>query len=263
MRKNCSYLLAAFLGSAVYGPVCAQTTEQPDESSVPRQYTVELIVFEYTDGSLDSNEVFVADIVENPVEDEPADELVFSDIPPAARGAQDSSKLTIDEIPAIRRLDLKLLEPEQYTMRDIYSRLQRLDAYRPIMHAGWTQTTVERNLTAPVRLRMLGNVPLKLDGDLTLYLSRYLHLVVDLQLDAVSLQPVNSYAPANSSLFDKPEMRPAAVRYRILEDRIFKSGDLRYFDHPKFGVLVRINRYESSVIEPARSGAMPAAGGTG
>ncbi len=36
------------------------------------------------------------------------------------------------------------------------------------------------------------------------------------------------------------ELRP--VRYRISEDRIFRSGELRYFDHPKFGVLARITR---------------------
>jgi hypothetical protein len=39
-------------------------------------------------------------------------------------------------------------------------------------------------------------------------------------------------------------MLPAPVRYRIFEDRIFKSGDLRYFDHPKFGVLAKITRVE-------------------
>ena len=34
------------------------------------------------------------------------------------------------------------------------------------------------------------------------------------------------------------------VRYRIQEDRILRSGELRYFDHPKFGVLARITRVE-------------------
>ena len=34
------------------------------------------------------------------------------------------------------------------------------------------------------------------------------------------------------------------VHYRIQEDRIFKSGETRYFDHPKFGVLAKITRWE-------------------
>jgi hypothetical protein len=36
----------------------------------------------------------------------------------------------------------------------------------------------------------------------------------------------------------------AAVSYRIQEDRIFRSGELRYFDHPKFGVLAKVSRVE-------------------
>jgi hypothetical protein len=32
------------------------------------------------------------------------------------------------------------------------------------------------------------------------------------------------------------------VRYRIYEDRIMKTGDLRYFDHPRFGVVARVTR---------------------
>ena len=32
----------------------------------------------------------------------------------------------------------------------------------------------------------------------------------------------------------------------ISEDRIFRNGELRYFDHPKFGVLAKITRVEES-----------------
>ncbi len=35
-----------------------------------------------------------------------------------------------------------------------------------------------------------------------------------------------------------------SVRYRIFEDRIMKNGDIRYFDHPKFGVVAKTTRYE-------------------
>ena len=39
------------------------------------------------------------------------------------------------------------------------------------------------------------------------------------------------------------------VHYRIQEDRIFKSGETRYFDHPKFGVLAKITRWEEAEPE--------------
>ena len=40
----------------------------------------------------------------------------------------------------------------------------------------------------PIRLRRVGNAPLRLDGNLTLYLSRYLHLVVDLTIESEQAQ---------------------------------------------------------------------------
>ena len=41
------------------------------------------------------------------------------------------------------------------------------------------------------------------------------------------------------------------VRYRIVEDRIMKTGDIRYFDHPRFGVIAKVTRPEE---EPASAG---------
>jgi hypothetical protein len=38
--------------------------------------------------------------------------------------------------------------------------------------------------------------------------------------------------------------RVPSVHYKIFDDRIMKSGDIRYFDHPKFGLLIKIIRYE-------------------
>ena len=64
-----------------------------------------------------------------------------------------------------------------------------------------------------------------LDGSLTLYLSRFLHLVVDLELGAANATP---------------------VFYRIEEDRILRNGELRYYDHPRFGLLARVTRVEES-----------------
>ena len=42
------------------------------------------------------------------------------------------------------------------------------------------------------------------------------------------------------------ETRP--IRYSISEDRIFRNGELRYYDHPRFGVLARITRFEEEEL---------------
>ena len=42
------------------------------------------------------------------------------------------------------------------------------------------------------------------------------------------------------------------VRYRIQENRILKNGELRYFDHPKFGVLAKVTRVEDEEEDARR-----------
>jgi Peptidoglycan-binding protein, CsiV len=242
------------------GIPCAQaqmvTPEAPAEAAEPeRRYTVEIIIFEYAENAQAGDEVFIAEVIESPPGEPLEGELVFTDMPATLDNSAPGSKPSLAEIPLSRQIGLSLLNPTQYTMHDIYRKLRTLDAYKPIMHMAWTQTTVEKELTPPIRLRMLGNAPLRLDGYLTLYLSRYLHLVVDLALDADPSAQLYSRNAATSAdavsqggyvYSDKPDLQPSTVRYRIMEDRIFKSGDLRYFDHPKFGVLAKVTRDESA-----------------
>ena len=115
----------------------------------------------------------------------------------------------------------------------------------------------------------LAEPPERLSGSFTLYLSRYLHLVVDLTLEELRAngEPVaideSGFAYSDNRFgagYD--DVQPSPVRYRIQEDRIFKNGDLRYFDHPKFGVLAKITRVEEEEqqepVEPEMLGDGPA-----
>jgi hypothetical protein len=149
----------------------------------------------------------------------------------------------------------------EFTMTDVASRLERLDVYRPLMHFAWTQVTRPEEKTRPIELRELAEPAEGLDGSFALYLSRYLHLVVDLSLerDAPPAAPLAIDDSAREFGDDGAESRydaagPYTVRFRIFEDRIFKSGDLRYFDHPKFGVLAKISRVEKPDGEQSEDG---------
>lgn len=244
----------------------------------PARYTVELIVFAYEDASSAGNEVFTPpDPLPDPLSDKPFDatapggELepgtaseegpVFDDRTPegiARTGSEtmpDSGPLR--ELPARARIELERLEPEAFGMQDTWRRLQRLDAYRPLLHAAWTQTTHEKAVSPTLPLRALSDPPLGLDGSISLYQSRFLHLDVDLTLDASSPAGRDTRRTATDRLVN-PDATPDAdetsgapgdrprrpTRYRITEDRIMRDGDVRYFDHPRFGMLARVSRVE-------------------
>ena len=284
-------LLAACVGLTVAGPALGQADVDPGqggEEEEVRRYTVELIVFEYTNSALAGNEQFLPHAPPVDEQLEPGAPLTFGDPgafvqpdlpvaideaseanPPASLRQEESPvQQELEELPShIIQTQLEVLDPQEHAMKEIYSKLESLDAYRPIMRAAWTQVTHEKEQSLPIRLRRLGNAPLRLDGTVMLYLSRYLHLVVDLTIEPRGQQPAyrnddrtRYYGDRRSS--DRYglsyEHEPKPVTYTISEDRIFRNGELRYYDHPKFGVLARVTRVEEEIPETDEMFLLPA-----
>ncbi len=84
----------------------------------------------------------------------------------------------------------------------------------------------------------------RLDGTVKLHLGRYLHLEADL-LYRSQIEPIAS----NTFLMSLSEEKQPQTLFRMQQTRRMRSGELHYFDHPKFGLLVQITPYE--LPEPA------------
>ncbi len=233
-----------------------------------RRYTAEVVIFRYAENVSVGNEVFLPDpppVVE-PTETGdglPDEDPLSIDGEPVPAGPGESAVAGDEPDPGVEAaepppesgkpvFEYLLLTEEALAMGDIIARLELLDAYETIMHFGWTQTVFPEMEPRPIEIDDLAEPAPGLDGSFTLYLGRYLHLNVDLAVDKppafddpIAIEdPVQSFGDSRMGydLFDTAAA--AEVRYRIQEDRIFKSGELRYFDHPKFGVLVRVSRVE-------------------
>jgi hypothetical protein len=198
-----------------------------------RLYTVEIIVFTYSDDISAGNEIFVPDAVEVAV-DEPG---LFAEI-----DVQASQRRHPDFI----GLEPQRLAEDQFTLRKVFEQLELLDAYDPILHVGWTQPGYPQNDTVAVRVGDFQAAPAGLDGGFTLYLGRYLHLIVDLALTppAAVAEYADEFGTRRQFEYALSPLE-GPVRFRIQEDRIIKNGEIRYFDHPKFGVVAKVLRVES------------------
>lgn len=241
---------------------CAAAFAQEATEEEPREYNVEVIVFVYEEDVSVGNEVFVPDPPPEPLfpgmedgfsnlgpgdgdlpglaetDDLQSADAVEENIPDAA--STDSLQADGDYLP-----DFVITPVDELGMTDIAAKLERLDVYRPILHAAWTQRALPRDQSVTLDLEMLTDPPPNLNGSFELYLSRFLHLVVDLTLDNGDAVPIAVEVPGRSLFFsDEPVRRPGVVHYRIEDDRIFKNGDTRYFDHPRFGVIARVTRIE-------------------
>ena len=226
--KKLTYSLLSLLLAL---PAMAQEPEDDIEEQEIRRYTVEIIVFKYAEDVSSGSEVFLGEMIE--IEDA---ELETIELRPFR---------SLGDFEPLPDIELVLLEEEYYQLSEAMDQLQRLDAYEPIMHFGWTQATWPENQTEALSLYRFATPPDELRGTLKLYLGRFLHLVVDLQLDAHMASPLD---------FSTIQPQRGPVRYLINEDRILKNGELRYYDHPKFGVLAKVTRVEETEEEdPAES----------
>ena len=260
MNELLKKALAVSLASALAWPAIAQDDPAAGDGEVEeiRRYTVEIVVFSYTEDFGRGSEQFYPDA---PAADEldgtDTDELGLIDeieVAPARPGMA----LAIYAANAQTLAYVPLAEGE-YTLTDVVDRFELLDAYETIMHFGWTQPTLPPEYTKPVSLHTFGRPPAGLDGRFELYLSRYLHLVVDLELAASDEDSTAGRARSNPGLRDRGQGyedvvaefgAPGPAIYRIQEDRIFKSGDIRYFDHPRFGVVAKVTRVEEEPEAP-------------
>ena len=199
-RRTGLIAVAAVLSSGIAGaqqqraPSAVQLEEEQEEV---RRYSVELIVFEYLDNGgstelFEPEEPVIPDVGDMPasdmdefvtegIEDQEGDLPVAIDMEdPDARSSEQvvdeatASRMReerlaalmlepLEEVPTLEMAGFDILAPEQYQLDDIYNRLERLDAYRPLMRGAWIQPALEQQESIPLKLRRIGDPPLRLD----------------------------------------------------------------------------------------------------
>lgn len=113
--------------------------------------------------------------------------------------------------------------------------LEKSGRHRVLAHLRWQQSAEAKSVSKPVKI---GNTAGGLDGSLRFYLSRFLILELNLALREMQ----------SGGMFSGASEKDATV-YRLNEPRRIKVSETHYFDHPKFGALVRVS--------PAKPGGQP------
>ena len=152
-------------------------------------------------------------------------------------------------------LRVRPLRPEELKLGAEYRKLRAISAYEPLVHVGWVQPGLAENDAVPIDLGTLG--VLNPRGTVRVHLIRFLHITLDLTYQDEGGRDGGSGAPGASSVRpgDGLDEIVLAPHYRLTATRNVRSGELHYFDHPAFGVLVRV----TPVLAPDASGRRPAA----
>ncbi len=102
----------------------------------------------------------------------------------------------------------------------------------PLLHTGWVQPGLPEADAQAFDLKVLGT--LNPSGTIRVHLSRFLHITLDLTYRA------DGAAGPATAAGDGLDELTFAPRYHLTATRSARSGELHYFDHPAFGVLVRV-----------------------
>lgn len=236
------------LAMACGGTVLAQPATAP---AIPR-YQVEIIVFAHRDFD-PAEERFPQQLT--PLRAGPGDALLAlpsfePPVPPESAAAEAPVEVAPApaESPADDPLAVRVLAPEEFQLNSQYRRITNLSAYRPLLHAGWIQPGLPDDRAQPFELTQLG--PTNPYGSVRVYLSRFLHVSLDLTYEDRA---------AAAGQVPGAELREVALapRYRLVTERQIRSGELHYFDHPAFGVLVKVTPVPTG--KPGSTGRRPAA----
>jgi hypothetical protein len=271
--------VAASLACAV-GARAQAPQPRAAEPALPPRYEVEVIVFAHRD----------FDASEERFDQSPAGFLggpgtalreapVFDESTLAPRGAQPAPFEPLAEVdPAAaaqaEALRVRPLRPEELKLGQEYRKLRAVAAYEPLVHVGWVQPGLPEADAVPMDLATLG--VLNPRGTVRVHLMNFLHVTLDLKYQSAGSAAPTTARDGGSAANAGRDLRPTvtdgasagslqpgdgldeillAPHYPLTTTRRVRSDELHYFDHPAFGVLVRV----TPVAAPDASGRRPAA----
>lgn len=105
----------------------------------------------------------------------------------------------------------------------------------------------------------------QLDGSVRVYIGRFVHFVSDLTLTEPlpDVAPSVTYTVSEEGSTNEASETPVTElttvdvsTYRLQESRRMKVDEVHYFDHPHFGLIAQVRRYEEidPVTQPANPG---------
>ncbi len=122
------------------------------------------------------------------------------------------------ELAAYRRLP-----NEELALHDLVRRLKNSGEFEVVEQLAWQQPVPERGNPQPIYVNLSNG---EVQGHLAVTLGRYLHTQAKLWLEQTPTEPTSD---------------PAAYA-QLDQSQRMRSGELHYFDHPLFGLLVRIDK---------------------
>lgn len=139
----------------------------------------------------------------------------------------------------------QLIPAEQLTMSASADRLARRSGFQVLFHGGWLQPVPPREAPDYLLLQAGERVAdrYQLEGVVAVTLGRYLHFQTNLSYTepGMGLAPLD--LAVNPDGTRTPARTPAEIHpvMTMTQSRRMRSDEVHYLDHPKLGIIVRID----------------------
>jgi hypothetical protein len=187
---------------------------------------------------------------------------------PAQPSYTDPTYIDMQRLPA--PLDLELLKQtlaetgprafselgkQTHNLDSVARSISRSSRYRLLRHLAWRQPMTDEADALPILFQLGEQLDgqFEVDGTLQIYRSRFLHVITDLwftrRLAEGESLPLIDRANLDTLLdktVDKPV--PTIVSMPLRHARRMRSATLHFIDHPQFGMLVRIDKYDGPEV---------------
>ena len=136
------------------------------------------------------------------------------------------------------------LPQEQFMLSEQVAKMTLKKGYRILKHSSWILEGKPEQEAQPIKIEVLPEKSYRsrLEGTLTFYKSRFAHVRLHLELERKIPRRIKAAFAQNQHT--EVDFLPEFWRFELKEARKIKSGELHYFDHPIYGVLMQI-QYQS------------------
>ncbi len=234
-----------------------------EEQETYANYSVEIIIFKYLDQASGGTELF--DIITAPIDihkevnntEETTINYSSSSIEESIKNAISKNIDTniIDIIPSDHQILFSITPNNRLSLKIDNDRLKQIRVYEPIIWNGWQQIVIANELTPEIELRRLKNTLGEYGGYLKLYKSSggKLRLAVDVYMKEKQLiQPALITQNYPNNPINRIDESITILKYPLSDDKEMKLDEIRYFDHPKYGILAKISQIQTSDINQLR-----------
>ena len=173
--------------------------------------------------------------------------------------SEDETPSDIESIPTleVNKSVFEIDSAREFSLSAEVSKIARSRDFRVISTKSWFQNIKDKDAAELIFIDSDFFKGTRIFGFFQLYKERFLHFNTKLylsELDPLFTQDERLIAGKNvfndEKELDIYEEKNQKVLYEVVHSKKFRSGELHYVDHPKFGMLIKLTKAQKKISSP-------------